>query len=384
MSITRDPAHRGSAPLILHVTEAMGGGLEDAVNDFVRSAPGYRHALLYTRRGAFGTAEQRPGLVEVIDAGRGVRSLRRVYGSTVRRLAPDVIHLHSAWAGLIGRLQTRGPRSAPIVYSPHSYFFDRRDLSAPARLTARLLERVLSARTDLTAAVSPFEAETARRLGSGAEYIPNIARLPRDLRWAGGTGAKEVVLVGRVTAQKDPAFLLAMLPHLDADVRLTWVGAGDAATEDRLRAAGVRVTGWVPRSECLTLMASADAYLHTAAWEGSPITLLEAAVLGVPVVARAIPALDSLGFDPRLRTPRAVALALTELLAGGVAPVAPSAPSPQEQADAIGRAYARVLRGPLRSEQPVPVPVPVSVEPTATRSSVRRPEEGVPAGRSRS
>lgn len=346
---TKPGAPTDAAPLILHVTEAMGGGLEDAVHDFIRSAPQHRHAVLFTRRGSFATAEERPAnLVEVIDAGRGFVALHLAYGPAVRRLRPDVIHLHSAWAGLIGRVRSTGPKHAAIVYSPHSYFFDRRDLRAPMRVAARVLERALSARTDLTAAVSPFEAETARRLGSPVEYIPNIARLPASVRWTGGSGTREVVLVGRITAQKAPEFLLEMLPHVSPEVRFTWVGAGDPATEQRLRDAGVRVTGWVPRAACLEMMAQADAYLHTASWEGSPITLLEAAVIGVPVIARSIPALDSLGFDVRLRTPRDVADALDALLVSGRRPLAPPASRPEDQALAIRRAYARVV-------QPVPV-----------------------------
>lgn len=360
MSIHPSRPHSGApaAPLILHVTEAMGGGLEDAVHDFVRSAPQYRHALLFTRRGAFETSEHLPeNLVEVIDAGRGFRSLHAAYGPVVQRLQPDVVHLHSAWAGLIGRTRSRGPKRAPIVYSPHSYFFDRKDLLPPVRGLARLLERALSGRTDLTAAVSPFEAQTARRLGSASAYIPNIARLPRRLQWTGG-GTAEVLLVGRVTAQKDPDFLLQVLQHvqpLAPHARFTWIGSGDVRTEARLRSAGVRVTGWMPRAECLDLMAGADVYLHTAAWEGSPITLLEAAVLGTPIVARSIPALDSLGFDPQLRTPAAVAQALVHLLAGGAAPVGPVAPQPAEQARAIELAYASVVPA-----APVPQLVPAA------------------------
>ncbi|WP_375401039.1 glycosyltransferase [uncultured Amnibacterium sp.] len=337
-----------SAPLILHVTEAMGGGLENAIYDFVRSAPQYRHALLFARRGAFETAETRPdNLIEVVDAGRGFRALNEVYGTVVDRLEPDVIHLHSAWAGLIGRVRGSGPRRAAIVYSPHSYYFERRDLALPIRALAWLLEWALSARTGLTAAVSPAEAGIARRLGSSAAYIPNVVRLPGDLSWTGaGTTAAEVVMIGRVTAQKDPKFFLQVMKHaasLAPDVRWTWIGSGDTRMEQRLRAAGVDVTGWMTRSDCLARMRRAGVYLHTAAWEGSPITLLEAAEIGVPIVARSIPALDSLGFDPTLRSPRAVAEALIGVLAGARMPIAPPATAPTAQMLAIGQAYAAVL-----------------------------------------
>src|SRR4051794_7323487 len=52
----------------------------------------------------------------------GVRELRAV----VRRVEPDVIHLHSFLAGLLGRLPMRlsGTADVPVVYQPHAWATD--------------------------------------------------------------------------------------------------------------------------------------------------------------------------------------------------------------------------------------------------------------------
>ena len=99
--------------------------------------------------------------------------------------------------------------------------------------------------------------------------------------------------MGRVRRQKDPDFFAAAA-RAARDLDWVWVGGGDEAGEGRLRAAGVRVTGWLERSAVLDELATADVYVHTAAWEGAPLSILEAARAGCPVVARKIAPLRTL------------------------------------------------------------------------------------------
>ena len=75
---------------------------------------------------------------------------------TCRRYQPDLIHLHSSWAGLLGRLVPLGRRK--IVYTPHCYAFERRDLSQVVRIGLWLVEKILSRRNAGVFAVSPREA----------------------------------------------------------------------------------------------------------------------------------------------------------------------------------------------------------------------------------
>jgi glycosyltransferase involved in cell wall biosynthesis len=200
------------------------------------------------------------------------------------------------------------------------------------------------------AALTPYEVDLAHRLGATADYVPNVVRLPADLVRGADHERRRVVTIGRITNQKDPAFFLEVKAAADASLpglAWTWVGAGDPGTAIRLSEAGVQVTGWVPRAEALVLLVTAHVYLHTAAWEGSPITLLEAADLGVPVVARSIPALDSLGYDPALRDPAAVARRIVEVVEGRRSGRSPRQTGPSQE-DALALLYGRLL--PARSE----------------------------------
>ena len=93
-------------------------------------------------------------------------------------------------------------------------------------------------------------------------------------------------------------------------MRLKWIGGGGSdAHLAELLAAGVEVTGWLEQDIAVKELAGCDIYLHTAAWEGYPMTILEAFELGLPVVARGIPALASEPRGARLVVDPAAAIA---------------------------------------------------------------------------
>jgi glycosyltransferase involved in cell wall biosynthesis len=95
-------------------------------------------------------------------------------------------------------------------------------------------------------------------------------------------------MVGRVSNQKGFQFYAEVAMHFKGKVQFVWIGGGDAEKEKVLKDAGVIITGWSERKEVLAQIASLDLYFHSAAWEGFPISVLEAAMYDVPVLLRGI------------------------------------------------------------------------------------------------
>jgi glycosyltransferase involved in cell wall biosynthesis len=307
---------------VLHVTEAMGGGITSAVAEMVAATPAQRHELLYTRRGSFDTGDlDTAGFSAIAEVGNRWQlftALRR----QVRADPPDVVHLHSAWAGLLGRLVCSLPAQR-ILYSPHSFWFERSSAPRLLRALARMVERLLVRRTGCFVAVGPYEAEEARALGGRTILVPNVVRLgdlPPEVRPSSGE-RPQIVMVGRLAPQKDPRFfrevVRALRQDLMLDIQASWIGAGDEQEARALEAEGIEVTGWLSRPEVLQRLRTCSIYVHTAAWEGNPMTVLEAAACGAPIVARSIPSLTALGFPQELNTPRDVAARVAEALATG-------------------------------------------------------------------
>jgi glycosyltransferase involved in cell wall biosynthesis len=285
-------------PLVLHVVEALGGGVTSAVEDFIRSTPGFRHRVLASLRAeSHSAASLREAAGEVDLLRDGIRRRIRDVRTAVRRLRPAVVHAHSSFAGGYVRLAGIDPRR--VVYTPHCYAFERLDIPTRARALYWTLEAALSFRGRTVAAVSAREGRLARRLPGRQRVVvvPNVARVPETPPPVAGERLEDVVAValGRTLAQKDPAYFAAAVRasrEAGLPVVWRWIGGGDPETERRLRDAGVEVTGWIERDEALRHLQKADVYVHTAAWEGFPITVLEAAAMGKPIVARRIPALE--------------------------------------------------------------------------------------------
>jgi glycosyltransferase involved in cell wall biosynthesis len=314
---------RSGRPLrILHVVESLGSGVTTALESYIRNTPGHVHTVLAWRRDGAHTGDALDRLAAAmltLPPGRlaQLRSVRR----HVAELRPDVVHAHSSFAGFYVRLLRRPPRS--LVFTPHGFSFERRDVSPALRGLFWLTEALLSLRGACVAAVGPREAQLAERL-PGRQlvlYVPNVAddlRLsgPPPGRRARKTGRLRAAAMGRISAQKGPGFFRSAASRsrqLGLPIDWMWVGGGDPEEERALREAGVQVTGWSSRSAALGWLATADVYVHTAAWEGAPMSVLEAAALNLPILARRSAALEALGLEALYDTPEAIVSA-TEAL----------------------------------------------------------------------
>lgn len=338
---------------VLHISEALGGGITSSLLAMVEATPDVDHHLLARPRTDHDTGadlESAFASVHLLPShpAQAVRTLRGL----TRELFPDIVHAHSSVAGAVARVA--GLDRARVVYSPHCFAFERRDLSRWQRLLFEGVERTLAARTDLLLAVSPNEVELAAALGHrDIAYAPNRTPAVGALR-ARHREPLRVVAVGRLCRQKDWRYFLHVKRYAEAQLGLRasweWLGGGDHADERALAAEGVSVSGWIDREELLRRMARAQVYLHTAAWEAAPISILEAAGIGLPLALRSIQPLDSLHLPGRYGSVPELAARIVRLedhdewhLAQHAALAIGERHNEQEQGRLLVQAYERVL-----------------------------------------
>jgi glycosyltransferase involved in cell wall biosynthesis len=287
-------------PRVLHVVEAFGGGVFEVVRLLAEylAADGHPVAIAYGRRSETPEdvrAKIAPE-VELFPLPWDRRAPREQLAAAraLRRLAAswehDVVHLHSSFAGVVGSLAL--PRSTPKVYTPHGYSFTMQSRGGSKRALFKSVERVTSRGVDAIGAVSEAEARDAEQVAPAGKVVvirngipeldePPAAQAPER------PGRPRAIAVGRITEQRQPASAARILASVADIADVSWVGGAGRGgiPESAVSDQGVPVSGWLERPEVLAALSGATVYLHWTAWDGQPLSILEAMAENVVVVA---------------------------------------------------------------------------------------------------
>ena len=214
----------------------------------------------------------------------------------------DVVHFHALGPGIPAVLP-RFLSRAQVVLTVHGLDGERQKWGAVARTTLRAGEWLSARVPDATIVVSnDLRRHYLERHGRPTWFVPNGVDTPRPAEPAGALERLGVrpggylLFVGRLVPEKAPDMLVRAFGEVDTDLRLVIAGgssftdgfevalAAAAATDRR-----IVMAGYVFGRELDELYANAAAFVLPSTLEGMPLTLLEAASHGAPVVASDIP-----------------------------------------------------------------------------------------------
>lgn len=298
-------------PKVLLTFEPPDGGVAEHVLQLARELPsrGFEVELAGPLEGQF-VYGQLDGSIPVhrLDFRRGYGEPRvdaragRQLAALVRRGGYDLVHAHSAKAGVLARIALAG-RQPPVVYSPHCFPFIG-DFGTPRRLFATTVERVLAPATSRILCVCDDEREEGLRIGiadrrmrvihNGSKAMPAGTEPSRELEEFRG---EDGVLIGSVAVlrpQKRVDVLVDAAPAIlaaDPRARVAIIGNGPLNEELQDRATQLGLKG-EPRFQFFPFvppafpqLAALDVYVLPSSWEAFPIGVLEAMACGVPQVA---------------------------------------------------------------------------------------------------
>jgi glycosyltransferase involved in cell wall biosynthesis len=288
-------------PRILYlVTRAERGGAQTHVLDLACSMRPDFEVSVATGEEGFLTEACRERAIPVYVLPHLQRQVRpiadaRAFGEIwqlIRKLRPDLLHLHTFKAGFLARLAGR-ILGIPSVYTIHAWLYGTAAvsrfssaLSGPCeRMAARWCERIIT--------VSRAGARVLRghRIGSPSKLVTIHNGLPDCSEQARLSPIETpvITMVARFIEGKDHDLLLRAFARIPKGPRLRLVGDGPTRTsvESLARELGIQeqVDFLGNRDDVASLLVTSDVFVLASRSEMLPISILEAMRAGLPVIA---------------------------------------------------------------------------------------------------
>jgi glycosyltransferase involved in cell wall biosynthesis len=229
---------------------------------------------------------------------RAYRALERIFLAE----KPDLVHAHMPISGFLARLAARRAGVPCIAYTCHGFLFNQPG-PWPRRAAGLAMEWLAGRVTNIFTTVSTEEADDARRLhiathavavGNGrdpARFRPDpAARAAFRARLGVPQETVVVVAVSRMVRHKGYPELLAAMRDVPAEL---WV-VGERLASDHGEdmepyfanaGLGARLRRLGYRTDVAEILAAADIFALPSHFEGLPMSIIEAMLAELPVVA---------------------------------------------------------------------------------------------------
>lgn len=287
---------------IVHIVESFGGGVytyfKDLANFFAQQKQVETYIIYSNNRKE--VSEEKiyndfPKNIKLIsvDMERELKPFKDLQSTfklrkLLKHIKPDVVHLHSSKAGVIGRWATTSlSKIKHVYYTPHGYSFLRLDISPIKRKIFYSIEKLTQFLFGgITVACGDTEYKIASKIGK-SKLIRNGIDIDKLSKYYQKTSSKNskitIGTIGRIMPQKDPS-LFNQIALSYPQYNFIWVGDGDL--KDKLSAPNIIITGWIHDSlDIYKYLNKIDIYIQTSLWEGLPIAVLEAMAFHKPIIA---------------------------------------------------------------------------------------------------
>lgn len=230
-----------------------------------------------------------------------IRDFRRL----IKRLDPDIIHLHSSKAGAVGRIAAMRSK-AKIIFTAHGWAFTE-GIEEKKRRVFILIERTLARITDKIICVSKYDYNLAlkEKVASQSKMVV-IYNGVQDPEFEREFFTKEdrinILMVARFDKPKNQQLLIRAFSKLPRNkYTLTLVGDGPLLqqsielTSNLNISDSVRFVGF--QSDVNSYLRQADIFSLITNYEGLPISIIEAMSYSLPIIASNVGGISELVKD---------------------------------------------------------------------------------------
>lgn len=226
------------------------------------------------------------------------RDSKAIFQTTaiVRKEKPNLIHAHSAKAGIIGRLVGAATKT-PVFYTPHAFSY----LSTSSKLKRNFflnLERFFSKFNNKILATSESEKLRAiKDVGYSPENVIVFNNCINEINKTKKLSIPQtwpdsyICSVGRPSYQKNIELMVEVIKevsHTIPKIHLVLMGVGFHSpnlknVKAKISAYGleknITLLEWTERDDVLHIISKSELYISTARYEGLPYSVIEALAL---------------------------------------------------------------------------------------------------------
>lgn len=274
---------------ILHVGEYVNGGVATYLRTLLNGLKKYNDIENYLLVSDYKSQKKWENITKKVFYYKYKRSIFNIFSAikqiheVIEKVNPDIIHVHSTWAGLFVRLPYLfRKRKVKIVYQSHGWAF-LMDTSNYKKNIYALVERILSIPTDKIINISNYEQNQAIKYGlnknkmimiyNGVEDKINKSNL--KLNWDGNK--INLLFVGRLDRQKGLDLFLDVYEKMKLkNIHLYVIGTSVLDNNLPKNTEYVTYLGWVDSKDIDEYYQACDAVIMPSRWEGFGLVAIEA------------------------------------------------------------------------------------------------------------
>lgn len=292
---------------ILHVGEYVNGGVATYLKTLLSGLQKYDDIENYLLISEYKSQQGWENITKKVFYYKYKRSIANIFlaikqiHAVIKDINPDIIHVHSTWAGLFVRLPyLLKKRKAKIIYQSHGWSF-LMDTSKYKKNIYAFVEKILSIPTDKIINISNYEQNQAIKYGlnknkmimvyNGVEDKVNKSKL--ILNW--DRNKINLLFVGRLDRQKGLDLFLDVYEKMKLkNIHLYVIGRSVLDNNLPKNTEYVTYLGWVDSKDIDEYYQACDAVIMPSRWEGFGLVAIEAMRNSKPIIASNAGALPEL------------------------------------------------------------------------------------------
>lgn len=281
------------------MSEVLATGILTFIQSLVSELSDYEHTVIFRIRNLGHDVEDLiqllPSQVHLIKWEKVDRSINPIRDflagkelyHILKKVKPDILHLHSSKAGVLGRLV--GPSiisKNKIIYTPNGASFSRNDISIFSVTLFKIIEKISDLHSGRVIGVSRSEFNNYKKLGINPLLVNNgvkVGEIPA-LKIVNEDTILRIITVGRIVTQKNPNRFNEIALSFKSNPRVQFIWVGDGKKRDLLTSSNIQITGWLKPGKVESLLKECHIYLSTSDWEGLSFSTLEAMAVGLPLI----------------------------------------------------------------------------------------------------